>query len=297
MTTTYEVVGNAESIDAIIHSTSTVDTPVHNLARKGKASNILEQWQQRELAAPAENAQIEGANAGAAGYTATEMLNNNTQLLEKVFEISTSQEASMSYGRKSEIKDQGTVKLQELKRDVEFAFTGNWDATPNGGAVGTARRMKSAAYQIHADNQIAATAATPLSASNMEGYILDGLQATYEAGGQVDTIHLTPTQSRVWADIARSTGRTRDVRESTVVNFVDMYETPFGKVAFVLSRYQDAETILGLDSDYWEVATLQPTKLEQLAKTGHAKKMMYSTELTLKCLNNKASFAVTGVNY
>ncbi|WP_444886708.1 SU10 major capsid protein [Microbulbifer sp. JMSA008] len=296
MTTTYEVVGNAEDIDSIIHSVSTVDTPMHNLARKGKADGILVQWQQRELAPPGENAQKEGADAGDPHYTATEMLNNHTQILEKVFEISTSQEAVKSHGRKSEIRDQGKVKAKELKRDIEYAFTGNWDATPSGGNVGTARRMKSAGYQINAANRIDASGSA-LDKANMETYILDGLQLTYEAGSQVDTVYLTPTQSRIWSDIARAEGRTRDVKGSTVVNFVDTYETPFGPVAIALARNQDPETILGIDSDLWQVDTLQKTKLESLPKTGHAKKMMYSTELTLKCLNNKGSFMVSGVNY
>lgn len=296
MTTTYEVVGNAEDVDSLIHSISTVDTPFHNIAKKGKASSVLVQWQQLDLDAPGENAKIEGADAGAPAYTATEMLENYTQILEKPFEISSSQEAVKSHGRKSEVSDQGMVKLKELKRDCEFAFTGDASATASAGAAGTARRMKPAAAQIHADNQIDASAAA-ITASSMEGFILDGLEATYNAGSVVDTIFVTPQQSRIWAQIAQETGRNRDISGGTVVNKVDTYETPFGPVSFVLARIQDSTTILGVDRDLWEVATLQPTKLEKLAKTGHGQKLNYSTELTLKCLNNKGSFVVDGITY
>ena len=44
-----------------------------------------------------------------------------------------------------------------------------------------------------------------------------------------------------------------------------------------------------MQSDMWAVGNLRPTKNVELAKTGDATKRQIVTELTLACLNEKAS--------
>jgi hypothetical protein len=128
-----------------------------------------------------------------------------------------------------------------------------------------------------------------------EQAMLAGLQATYNEGGIVDTLLVNPDKVETIAAFARQDGRRRDITDKRLVNSVDIYDSPYGELSVVMGRIMDTTTVLGLDSDYWMVAMLQPTKLEKLAKTGHSNDMMYSNEHTLACLNTRASFVIENI--
>lgn len=305
MTTTFSGVGLAEDVEDVIYDIDTVDTPLYNIAKKGKATAKLHEWQERVLAAPGENAVIEGADAGTRTYTPTIAKNNRCQLMESVWKISSTFDAVKKYGRKSELMDQAKVHLRELKRDAEFAATGSDLQTlvvGNGSTI--ADKMNCAQVQISTETTIDYTTygtnwSDPAAAAGelqpAEQAILAGMRATYEEGGVVDTLLVNPNKVETIATFARQDGRRRDVTDKRLVNSVDIYDSPYGELSVVMGRIMDTTTVLGLDSDYWEVAMLQPTKLEKLAKTGHSNDMMYSNEWTLACLNSFASFVIENI--
>jgi len=304
MTTTFSGVGLAEDFQDVIYDIDTVDTPLTNIAKKGKATAKLHEWQERVLEAPGSNAVIEGADAGTRTYTPTIAKNNRCQLMEKVWKISSTFDAVKKYGRKSELMDQAKVKLRELKRDMEFAYTGSDLQTlvvGNGSTI--ADEMNCAQVQISADTTIDFSTfgtnwSDPAPTDGLqpaELAILAGMRATYEEGGVVDTLLVNPNKVETIATFALQDGRRRDVTDKRLVNSVDIYDSPYGEVSVVMGRIMDTTTVLGLDSDYWMVAMLQPTKLEKLAKTGHSNDMMYSNEHTLACLNSFASFVIENI--
>lgn len=69
--------------------------------------------------------------------------------------------------------------------------------------------------------------------------------------------------------------------------------TPWGTVEFVPTRENEATDVFIMQSDMWAVGVLRPTKNSELAKTGDSTRRQVVTELTLACLNEKASGLVT----
>jgi hypothetical protein len=63
----------------------------------------------------------------------------------------------------------------------------------------------------------------------------------------------------------------------------------FGEVKFVPSRFCSARDALIVDTDYWELASLDPLAVQDLAKTGLSTRKMLAVEWALKCLNQAAS--------
>jgi hypothetical protein len=304
MTTTFSGVGLAEDFQDVIYDIDTVDTPLYNIAKKGRATAKLHEWQERVLSAPGENAVIEGADAGTRTYTPTIAKNNRCQLMEKVWKISSTFDAVKKYGRKSELMDQAKVHLRELKRDGEFAMTGSDLQTLQvGDGSTTADKMNCAQVQISADTTVDFSTfgtnwSDPATGGDLqpaEQAILAGMRSTYEEGGMVDTLLVNPNKVETIATFALQDGRRRDVTDKRLVNSVDIYDSPYGEISVVMGRIMDTSTVLGIDSDYWMVAQLQPTKLEKLAKTGHSNDMMYSNEWTLACLNSFASFVIENI--
>jgi hypothetical protein len=90
------------------------------------------------------------------------------------------------------------------------------------------------------------------------------------------------------AQARRETGN----KKAVIVAGADVYVSDFGEVQFVPSRFCSTRDALIIDPDYWEIGTLQPLAVEDLAKTGLSTRKMLSVEWALKALNQAASGVV-----
>jgi hypothetical protein len=71
------------------------------------------------------NAVLEGSSAQSADLTPTTLVNNVTQILRKVVQVSDTANVTANYGRGKELQYQMEKKGKEIKRDLEFAFLNN----------------------------------------------------------------------------------------------------------------------------------------------------------------------------
>jgi len=282
---TFDQVGKREDVEDIIYDISPTLTPFTSSIGSSTASATLHQWQQDELAAVGTNAKVEGASAGNSSVDTTEMKTNNTQIFDKVVQVSGTAEAVGLYGRSSELAYQIAKKGKELRRDIEHAFVGALQAGTAGNGS-TARQLKSAQNQINA----ATTSTAGSNRAFTETLLLGVLQNVYEAGGDPNQIQVTPSHSLTVANFAASSGRNRDFGTgTTIVQAVDLYISPFGQCSIIPNRFLQANTCLVLDTEYWSRAVLRPVQTVNLAKDGDSDKRQMLTELTLVCENDKAS--------
>jgi|TARA_B100001094_G_scaffold327598_1_gene386181 hypothetical protein len=282
---TFDQVGKREDVEDIIYDISPTTTPMLSSIGSSTAAATLHQWLQDELAAVATNASVEGADAGA-GSTITQTVKTaNTQIFDKVVQVSGTAEAVGTYGRTSDLAYAIAKAGKEIKRDIEHSFVGAGQAGTAGNGT-TARQLTSAANQI-------AAATTNTAGSNRaftEALLLDVLQKCFEEGGEPNQVQVTPSHSVTVAGFATASGRQRDFATgTTLVNAVDIIISPFGQVSVVPNRFLNANTVLVLDTEYWSRAVLRPMQTIVLAKTGDSDKRQMLTELTLVCENDKAS--------
>ena len=282
---TYTQVGKREDVEDIIYDISPTSTPMLSSIGTSTAAATLHQWLQDELAAVATNAVVEGADAGTASTITQTVKTANTQIFDKVVQVSGTAEAVGTYGRTSDLAYAIAKAGKEIKRDIEHSFVGAGQAGTAGNGS-TARQLTSAANQI-------ASATTNTAGSNRtftEALLLDVLQKTYEEGGEPNQVQVTPSHSVIVAGFATASGRQRDFATgTTLVNAVDVIISPFGQVSLIPNRFLDANTVLVLDTEYWSRAVLRPMQTVVLAKTGDSDKRQMLTELTLVCENDKAS--------
>ena len=122
---TTAAIGNREDIVDIIYRITPTVTPLLSMSAKGKASNTLHEWQTQDLAAAANNAQLEGDTLTAKVITPTVRLNNRTQISAKAVVVSGTQQAMTRAGSKDEMATQLSMVALELKRDMETGLTQN----------------------------------------------------------------------------------------------------------------------------------------------------------------------------
>lgn len=282
---TFDQVGKREDVEDIIYQIDPTECPMLTSIGTSTASNTLHQWLQDSLAAVATNANIEGADAGTASTVTQTTKTANTQIFDKVVQVSGTAEAVGTYGRTSDLAYAIAKAGKEIKRDIEHSFVGAGQAGTAGNSS-TARQLTSAANQISANT-------TNTDSSNRaltEALVLDVAQKVYEKGGNATQMQVTPSHSVTVAGFATASGRNRDFGTgTTVVNSVDILVTPFSTISVVPNRFLDANTVLMLDTEYWSRAVLRPMQTIVLAKTGDSDKRQMLTELTLVCEHDEAS--------
>ena len=284
----YTQIAQAEDVQDAIYRISPVDAPVVSMIKTMRATGKIHEWHQHALTAAGSNSAVEGADAPADSSTAVVNKSNFCQIMTKVAEIAGTLEAVDKYGRDSEMAFQLERIYGELANDEEFAVVGSQQAG-NAGTTSVAREMKSFLPQLDASVKKAS-----VLTDDGEAKILEAHQACYEAGGNPNTLVVSPAGSLIVADFAKASGRQRDIRnERSVYNVVDLYVSPFGELDVIIDRNIEADVALGLDPEYAATCVLRATSDWELAKVGDSMRRQVLRESTLAVLNDKAHFAVT----
>jgi hypothetical protein len=308
-------VGIREDLSDKIHELFPDDTPFQNAIGRESASQVFHEWQTDALtAANHDNKNIQGDDLANEARANTVRQGNYTQIMAKVVGSSTTMEASKTAGRVSELARQIMKAGRELKTDAEKRFCGNYAAVaPAAGVEGEC--AGALAFLLTNTYNGGGTAADPdYSGTGTAGYVTtaavngtlrdltEPLLKTaaadiWEAGGNpkmaIMSMALKQTAAAFsgLADARRESGSKR----LTIVAGADIYVSDAGETAFVPSRFASTRDVLVIDPDYWAVATLDPLKVYDLAKTGLATRKAMHQEVTLVCKNEAASAAIRDV--
>jgi len=298
-------VGAREDLSDKIAELFPDDTPFINGIGKGKASATYTEWQTDALAAAsATNAKIQGDDVANDSRANTTRVGNYTQISTKTVGVSSTVEAINKAGRKSEMAREIMKAGRELRTDQEKRACGNYaSVAPTASVAG----LSAGALAWLTTTSLLGTAGSPANGGFSAGIVAaatNGTQRTYTetllktamqsiwaAGGNPKMVITSGTQKQT---AAAFTGLATARRESgskklTIVAGADVYVSDFGEVQLVPSRFSSARDALIVDPEYWELASLDPLSVDDLAKTGLATRKMMSVEWTLKCLNEAAS--------
>lgn len=284
--TSYDQVGLAEDVSAVISSITPTKTPFLSSIGDEKIHARTWEWQEDALRAVQVNAQLEGFTASDATLTATTLRTGYTHILEKTIKVSMTSDAVKTHGRAKETAYQLAKAGEEVKRDLEHAMVGLVTAATVGTA-GAARKFASVPSQIAAANTVAGG-----TAAITEAKILSAHQLAYDAGAEPTTLMIKPADSLVVNTFAAATGRSRDLRdEKKFVNVIDVYVSPFGPLKIVMNRFLKTTHAIFYDPADWKRGVLRNWSRTTLAKTGDNEMHMIVGEFSLKH-NNQLSSAM-----
>lgn len=315
---TYQAIGNREDLEDIVWDISPTETPFVSNIAKLKAKARLHEWQTDGLDAAAANSQIEGDDATTNTAVPTVRLTNYCQILSKTARVSGTQEAVDKAGRAGELAYQVRKRMEEIKRDLEYACVRNqassagsatvasrmagvesWIAT-NKTSVGSVSLSTPVTTPGFSSGTVVSPTDSTTTGTVTETALKSVIQAVWNAGGQPNTLMVGPaTKSKISSAFAGIATRFRSADKNSaaaIVSGVDLYISDFGEHKIIPNRFMRDVNILVLDLEYWALAQLRPLKSMELAKTGDSERRQLIMEATLVSRNEKASGKVSDIN-
>jgi len=311
---TFAQIGIREELSDVILNLSPTETPFMTMAKKGTTKSRTPEWMKDRLRAPnPANAVIEGNDSTGTSLAQPTRLKNIVQLFEEVVIVSDTARSVDTAGRNDELKYQIAKSGKALKTDMEMRFLGNYASVV--GNSTTAGQSAGAEAWLTTNVDRGATGANGGFSAGIVSAATDGTTRVYseallkavikkvwDYGGDPSIIMMTGSKKQTastFAGIAAPVTQIEDNQKSIqIYGATDFYKSDFGHHKFVANRFVGAATsrtatnglypgnsVLVLSPDTWQTKFLQPFRVVELARTGHAEKRLLRAEATLACMD------------
>lgn len=309
-------VGNREELSDVVSRITPEDTPIYSMIPKTKCKTTHPEWETDDLAAPAENAQLEGDDYTFGATTPPVRLGNHTQIMRKDGIISETQDVVDEAGNIQKVKYQKLKKGVELRKDVEFSIV-----TANASVAGATRKSGSASTWIETNVSRGSGGAnggfntgTGLTVAPTNGTqraftkaLVDNVaQQGYEEGANFSHLVVSPYVKSVFVTFMSDTNvasfrYAASGRKNSIIANADVYEGPYGKLMIHPNRVMAGSAALARNAFFLDTAMLEWSWLRKIkedkavAKTGDAKKFVLIGEGCLKVKNEKGLGVVADI--
>jgi len=313
---TYDAVGNREELSDRIWLITPDKTPFLSLIGRKSVATTHPEWQTDTLATPVTtNNQPEGNDWSYDPIVATTRIGNYTQISEKSFLISRTQENTDKAGRKSELARETAKKSTELKIDMEVTALSNQAASAGTGNGATNRTSAGLRAWLTTNDDLGAGGSSGSFSNNIQGAATNGTQRALtkalldsvilnvaNAGGDPEVIMLSNYNKQVFSrilDDADVVSLRKEVGkgQATIVAAADTYLSDFGTLTVVPNVQMTragatiARNVFVLTPNMVSLGIFDDIMVNKPAKTGDAEKRVINVEWTL-LMNNEAAHGV-----
>jgi hypothetical protein len=300
---TYDHVGRREDLSDIIYDVTPTETPFLSALPRGKATSTKHEWLTRSLAAASgSNANIEGDEATNDSANTNVRLDNQTQILDKVAQVSRTQESVKNAGMPRTMAREMADKMKEIKRDLETSLLQN---TAKVVGNDTAARVMAGLQTYVKTNISKASDGTAAAGTGADIYtdgtaralseplVEEALALAWTNGGNPSMGVLNAFQKRKAAAFSGSSSKMSDGDKRKVTNNVEVYIDPLGtEIRLVPCRQCPTDVIYFVDTEFVELSVLDDFSTHDLAKTGDSTRKQIVGEMTLEVRNEKAHAGV-----
>ena len=306
----YDTVGTVEDISDIITNIAPDDTPLLTMFGKGKASNTTVSELNDALPTPQNDPQLEGGDFVPEEVDARSRIDNHTQIFDRVFYITTTQQAVKKNGVKDEVLYQLDKHMKAIAMDLEAVLVTSDTTTQHTSTV--PGQMGGIPY-FNTVNIVDTSTRTPADVFDEEGFN-DAIEKAWTAGGNPKIAVMTMKEKRKANNTfgqASGTTKQRNQTEKKAVAPLDLYESDAGVIKLMphrmINRAVDPGTgKLGalkttgrrveiIDPQYFKPAFLIPFHVEELGKKGKRFEKAITGEVTLRCRSKEAHAVMTGI--
>lgn len=294
---------NREQLMNSIWNVSVSETPFVKLIGKESVDGVFVEWSTDSYAAASANKVEQGNTSAIVAVTPTVRLGNRTQISEKVFGVTGTQEKVEKAGGKSEYNYQLAKKMVELKKDLEFGCLQN--TTSIAASAGVAPQARGLPGFMSDNVSLGATGVAAAPTTNTaavdgtqraftEALMKTVLQTMFDNGADIDGsyILLPSTQRTVFDAFLAGTTRFDKAEDKSLTATLEIYIGPFGRVKTVNARHMRQREAFIVNPEFLALGTLRPMADNPLAKIGDTKNVMVNTEWTLIDKNPKSHGAI-----
>lgn len=292
---TYDNGNRLEDVMRQVVQITPTDKPFMVGIAKVKASNTYHQWPEVTLAVRSDNAVAEGAAFGTAGSRIPSRRFNITQIFEKVYGVTSTEQWVQSAGIDDQVAAQKMWAVDMIGTDVEHTLLRGSIAS---GASGTARRLAGVL------NYVTTHATTVASGTKLTESFFGGLsEDCWGSGGKPDEVYVGIRLKRIVASFTAGQTKTAVGSDKRLTNQLDVYEDDGGLKKIFLSRDMltgaVGNSLLLIDSKKFRMAIgeeVHELPESEVAQTGHAKIGVLRGELTLEALAEQHSAVAFGLS-
>lgn len=297
----YQAIGNREQLLDKIYQIDPTDTPFMSSAERLKATAKTVEWQTQLLtAASGTNKKIEGDPFVNTAVIPSVRVGARTQISWKVAEITKTQQAVNSAGRKSEMAFQMAQRMAELKRDMETSCTQNVASTAGNATTAaitggfptwlTSNVSRGAGGSsggfTSGDTTVAVNGTQrPLTEDLVKAVML----SCRTNGGKPDTLMLGAFNRQVASAFTGNATKFIDMTSNKKINAsVGVYVGDFGTLKIVDNLFQASRTGFLIQTDMIGIAYLRPFETEDVAKIADSDRKSITVEYALVVKNQAA---------
>lgn len=290
--------------------TNPEQTPVISGSGKTTAENSYHEWQRDSLrTADKDNASLDGNDATATAKTPPNRVANTCQIFQDTIQISRRAEKVKKAGMKSAMAYYKAKAYKELQRDMEaMAVSKNLAVADNGTNAGKSAGLGRLIYTNALHGGAGATpahttgaATTALTAGTNRAFtatLLDtASQNVYTASGETPgELFMSPNHKSLFSaftGIASNRVNLDKGKQGRVITGADVYQGNFGLMTVVPHYLMAAsDMVLGLNTDYIDVAYLSGFQSTPLSKTGDSDREQVLVDATLVVRSEVAQFKI-----
>lgn len=296
---TFNSTRNREQLMNNIWNVSVSETPFVKMIGKESVDGVFVEWNTDSYAAAAANKVEQGNQSVIVAVTPTVRLGNRTQISEKVFGVTGTQEKVEKAGGKSEYGYQLAKKMVELKKDIEFGCLQNTTSIAASAGVAPQARGLPGFMDSNTSLGVGGVAANPVTNTAAtdgtqraftETLFKAVLQAMFDNGADIDSTYafLPSTQRTVFDTFLAGQTRFDKAEDKSLTATLEVYIGPFGRVKTVNARHMRQREVFIVNPEFLALGTLRPMNDTALAKVGDTQNTLVNTEWTLINKNTRA---------
>lgn len=319
-TDTFDSAALKESLDPVIWDLFPGDTFFQNELDKVSVTNTQHQWIFDNLAAAANNKQIQGDTIAYTTLATATRVSNYTQIARKAVVLADTLIEGVNVVGANSMGRAIMKSMKEYKRDVEFDLLGRQGSSagatntaaasagvlawiwgtgatvtgntvyPSTGGTGGSTTATTPSYASAA--VIGQTDGTTSASSIVYADIESGAELAWLQGGEPDTIICSNGQKKVIDGLTSRATRTAEISATdklTIQGTANLIVTSFGTFKVVMSRYISRNNLVIMQMDKWALGQLRAPKVKEMAKDGDATKKLIVGEYTLIARNPNSS--------
>jgi hypothetical protein len=298
-----------------ITQTNPEQTPVISASGTATADNTYHEFQRDNLrAANKDNAALDGDDASAAAKTPPARVANTCQIFQDTIQVSGRAERVKKAGMKSAMAYYKAKAFKEIQRDMEAAVVSKNLAVADNGTL--AGKLAGLGRMIYTNASHGGAGATPAHTSGAattaltagtnrtftEALFKAGAQAAYTVSGECPKeAFMSPNHKALFSGftgIASSRVNTSVSKneQARIVAGADVYISDFGQISIVPHYLMvGSDMVLGLNTEYIDMAYLRGFSSTPLAKTGDSMREQCIVDSTLRVTSEMAQFKIDNV--
>lgn len=299
---TYEAIGQRESLSNMIALVAREDTPALSNFKSGTASATAEEWQTDTLRAAATNAKVEGDTFSFSAPTPTVRVKTYCQIATETISVTRTDDVVKKAGRSTDLGYQIIKKTKELKRDMDYAIM-----QPQASVAGnstTARKTAGLPSWLTSNVSRGSGGANGGYSAGIVAAPTDGTtraftetilkavhKSAWDNGGRPNMLYTNSTQKQVFSSFAGiAVNRVNQPRtgQATIIGAADVYQGDFGLLTCVLEPQMRQVEVMLVDPSMVEVRYLTKLQIEDIARIADSKEKSLVTEFCLVVNNQKA---------